>query len=124
MYEKDREEIIAEKMYKDIVLRRIEDYRKVLENEACNFVGDEIDEAVIKMCCGFTEKEKKIFIEMLRVISVDTVATLLAVLEGITGESESEPEIIIDETDMVPYLHSYFIQVDDEYIRERLINEV
>ena len=60
MYEKDREEIIAEKMYKDIVLRRIEDYRKVLENEACNFVGDAIDEAVIKMYYGFTEKEKKI----------------------------------------------------------------
>lgn len=124
MYENDREEIIAEKMYKDIILRRIEEYRKVLENEECNFVGDAIDEAVIKMYYSFTEKEKELFIERLRVISVDTVATLLAVLEGITGEFESEPEIIIDETDMVPYLHSYFIQVDDEYLRQRLIKEV
>lgn len=126
MCDKDKETIIAEKIYETIVTKGMEYYKEIYERSdvKTGFYGRAID-----LFRKFNDKEKEVFYSVLETVMIDASATLLAILDGAACWRENddygvfETKVIIDDLDMEHDMHDFFLQVAEEKDPSRVTGE-
>ena len=117
MCKKDEEKIIAEKIYNTVVIDGMEYYKEMFETKEYSSFKEPDWINAINFYRNLNEEEKGMFYKIIKMFIVDTAASTVAIFDGITtlsGGGAFETEVVIDGVNTVPFLHEYFLEVDEE----------
>lgn len=87
--------VLIEKLYQLVAKENVEIYKDLFDNTDVGDATDSYWKESLEMYKHLSGKEKRVFLNVIRQIGIDTVSTILALLDGVTLLDGQEDDFIL-----------------------------